>query len=497
MLTHWIFILIFAFSLGFKASPIEVSDIAFQDAADSVALEAPQDFKTEFFPEAPYHVGDLISVRVTYNGSKEIHEKEIQVSLADQPDVVLGSTVFSRYTNQAELFWILDTSTFQPGFIRFDFHVKEMDLSWQKGVNLLPQPDDRKTKWTSHETNCCTIYTMTGSDAERDIIEIQNTLERTVDEVLTQFHPQGVPDQNPLVDGIKLVLIPAVVGHGGFASNMAVVTYSDRNWANDSFEMISHHEIVHVLDRKLNNEGPRPSLLSEGIAVYLSGGHYHLGDPLLRAAALLEMGYYIPLTDLADNFYQAQHEVAYMEGAALVAYLAERWGWADYLQFYFNLEEADSDLAIISQALEAREGITLSQLEKKFVAYLQTLSPTEQVFADVHLTIETYNMIRRYQQSLIPSAHFQTAWWPSVNQMFEQGITGDYKTREKSPLNVIIENKFIKIHEAFQVEAYPIIEEHLRAIDHYLDLVEENGSAPSHYDLGWPTHPQKIKFLRP
>jgi hypothetical protein len=435
---------------------------------------------------APYHVGDKISIRVTYTGTGNIEGKEIHIALSDQPETILATENFSRYDNQAEFYWILDTDSFQPGYIQFRFEIPEVNRSWQEGINLLPPKIGESQGWASVETSWCQIYFIEGTDAARDITQIQEIVEETVDETLNQFLPDGIPQENPLEDDINLVLVPAIIGHGGFATDMAVVTYTDRNWVGSSFETILHHELVHVLDRKLNNDGPRPSILSEGIAVYLSGGHYRDGDPLLRASALVSLGKYIPLETLADDFYNAQHEIAYMEGAALVAYLVEIWGWEDFLDFYFTLEEEGSDSATISSALENKTGMDLNQLENAFITYLDTLDPENAVISDVHLTIEVYDMIRRYQTALIPSAHFRTAWWPPIDRVLEMGITGDYDQREKAPLNILIENQLLDIQQAFSTQDYQRIEEHLDTIDAYLDIIEGSGKGPSHYHLGWP-----------
>jgi hypothetical protein len=450
------------------------------------AAYEPEDFKVEFFPVAPYHVGDKISVRVTYTGTGDIEGKEINIALSDQPETLLATENFSRYDNQAEFYWILDTDSFQPGYIQFRFEIPEVNRSWQEGINLLPPKIGESQGWAFVETNWGQIYFVEGTDAARDITQIQEIVEETIDETLNQFFPDGIPQENPLKDDINLVLVPAIIGHGGFATDMAVVTYTDRNWVGSSFETIIHHELVHVLDRKLNNDGPRPSILSEGIAVYLSGGHYRDGDPLLRASALVSLGKYIPLETLADDFYNAQHEIAYMEGAALVAYLVEMWGWEDFLDFYFTLEEEGSDSATISSALENKTGMDLNQLENAFITYLDTLDPENAVISDVHLTIEVYDMIRRYQTALIPSAHFRTAWWPPIDRVLEMGITGDYDQREKAPLNILIENQLLDIQQAFSTQDYQRIEEHLDTIDAYLDIIEGSGKGPSHYHLGWP-----------
>jgi hypothetical protein len=264
------------------------------------------------------------------------------------------------------------------------------------------------------------------------------------------------------------------------------VTYPPRNWTVIDFKILAHHELVTVIDRLVNTDGPRPSIFAEGIAVYLSGGHYRPSDPLQRAAALLALDMYLPLNEIVDDFYAAQHEIGYMQAAALVAYLDQVLGWEGFIDFYFNLPSGSSDSQIISAALEARLGIDLAELEADFITYLETLDRDPQVEADVRLTVETYDLLRRYQTLLIPSAHFQSAWWPPVPQMRTSDLVGDYAYREKAPLNVIIEGYFMDVHAALEAGDYEKAEAIVDKIDKVLNLVENTGSSSSHYAIGWP-----------
>lgn len=458
----------------------------------------PAEFTVEFFPVAPYHIGDLISIRVTYHGSAEIGDLEIELALAEEPSIILERVSISPFSKQANFYWVLDTSHYSPGYINFHFEVPQTGDIWAAGINLLPRPENRQFEWTFVQTSCCTIHYLTGTDAAEDISEVTQILEARTDKALSQFFPQGVTEDalpEALADPLELVLIPIVIGHGGFATDIAVMTYSDRNWAGIDLGILSHHEIVHVLDRHLN-PGPRPSIFSEGLAVYLAGGHYRPGDPLERAAALLELGFYLPIVEITDDFYAAQHEIGYMQAAALVAYLEEIWGWEALIDFYFSLEEGENDSSEISSALQNRFRMDLAALEADFLAYLGNVHPNQQVIDDVRLTVETYDMIRRYQRLLIPSAHFQSAWWPPVNQVIDEEIVGDYALREKAPLNVVIENLFLEIHSRFDARAYQRIEENLNRIDQYLNAVEAGGSL-SHYAIGWPVRKSLGYPLKP
>jgi hypothetical protein len=457
----------------------------------------PVEFQVEFFPVAPYHIGDILSARVTYTGLAEISGAEITLALADQPDQVIGTTTFSSYQRQAVFYWFLDTRETEPGFLDFRFSVPARDVTWTHGVHLLPDPGNRDAAWSVSHTQCCTLHYLTGTDAERDLAKITETLEERSAIALSQFAAAGVFDESPLTEPLSIVLIPVVVGHGGFATDEAVLTYAHDNWTGIDFGILAHHEMVHVIDRLVNTEGPRPSIFVEGLAVYLAGGHYREGDPLQRGAALLSQDMYLPLSQIVNDFYAAQHEIGYMQAAALVAYLDQLWGWETFIDFYFNLPEGPSDEVIISSALEGRFGINLAELEQDFIDYLLTLDPDPAVEADVRLTVEAYDMLRRYQTLLIPSAHFRTAWWPPVSSMREGGIVGDYGYREKSPLNVIIEHIFIQVHAAFAAEDYQGVESALDRVGTILDQIENKGLNRSHYAIGWPIKRNPTPHNRP
>jgi len=114
----------------------------------------------------------------------------------------------------------------------------------------------------------------------------------------------------------------------------------------------------------------------------------------------------------------------------------------------------------------------------------------------VRLTVDTYDLLRRYQTLAIPSAHFRTAWWPPVNTMRENSIVGDYAYREKAPLNLIVESLFIDAHAALDTKAYARAGAALTNIDEILTWVEMSGGNLSHYSIGWPVnlHPRSITW---
>ena len=83
-----------------------------------------------------------------------------------------------------------------------------------------------------------------------------------------------------------VVLIPRLLGHGGFTGREIVLSYLDRNYVGGNLAVIFHHELVHYLDVRSGGD-LKPSMLVEGLAVYLSGGHYKPEPLMPRLAALL------------------------------------------------------------------------------------------------------------------------------------------------------------------------------------------------------------------
>ncbi len=488
MIMRTLFLILTAFSV------LSGPHIAARGVDQAIIQPPPAEFEVTFFPVAPYHIGDVLSARVTYTGEADIGGIQITAALADEPDQILETAAFSQNTRQANFYWLYDTQTRLTGFLSFRFEVPDFDLAWTQGVHLLPDPGSRRAAWSVAHSPCCTLHYLTGTDAEADLPGITAALEESSASVLAQFTAAGVLQENPIQEPLSIVLVPIVIGHGGFATNEAVLTYTQDNWAGIDFATLAHHEIVHVVDRLINTQGPRPSIFVEGIAVYFSGGHYRPGDALQRGAALLALDMYLPFSEIVDDFYAAQHEISYMQAAALVAYLDLLWGWEAFIDFYFNLPEGESDSEIISAALQASFGIPLDELEAEFIASLGSLERDPQVEADVRLTVDTYEMLRRYQTLAIPSAHFRTAWWPPVRQMREAGIVGDYAYREKAPVNLVIENLFIEAHAALDANQGTQAETALEKIDEILSRVEDAEGNLTPQATGWPLilHPHRI-----
>jgi len=212
----------------------------------------------------------------------------------------------------------------------------------------------------------------------------------------------------------------------------------------------------------------------EGLAVYLAGGHYKKEPLFSRAAALVEMGRYIPLAALADSFYTSQHEIGYLEGAALVQYLVNTYGWQAFDSFYRDIKPQSSGKQsdAIQAALLDHFGLSLSQMESNFLTNLYHQQINPDVFDDLRLTIAYYDAVRRYQQLLDPSAYFLTAWLPDGPQMRERGIVADFLRHPNGPDNQQIETLLIEADEDLRAGDYPEAEKTLVTVNRFLDLIE-------------------------
>ncbi len=293
-------------------------------------------------------------------------------------------------------------------------------------------PFERNATWVTAETNCCTIHVVSGTAAYRDLPELVTQVEAGVQQAALRLEEE-------LSRKIDVYLIDRVIGQGGYAGNAIVISYLDRHYASHGFEQVLIHEAVHIIDRQFAPE--RITFMAEGLAVWGSGGHYKAEDIEQRAAALVALNQYIPLTDLIDNFYPVQHEIGYLEAAGFVNYLIETYGWPQFKQFYADVTAGDA--ATMSQAvdlnLQQYFGVTLAQAEANWLAYLASLPENRTVLVDLQTTIRYYNVMRRYQQFYDPTAYFLTAWLPFPGALQTDGNPADLTRHPQDEINVTLE----------------------------------------------------------
>ncbi len=458
-------------------------------------------FRLRVHPDGPLYVGDQVSFEVIVPSAGEAGEGDrVEIYTAEGERIAsaeIGPFGIGRRL-QATFYWAWDTSGFEPGEYELTFSAEPGDQEWVETITLLPAEQvpfpEPGAHWASTETDCCLVYYITGTAAERDLEALSEMLDSQAESASELL---GIGFREP----VPVVFLPRVLGHGGFAGEAISVSYLDRNYAGGDPQMILHHELVHILDGRLGGE-LRPTFFVEGLAVYLSGGHFKPEPLLPRAAALLPpqpgclqaslqpslpaaqqpaagappltcgLDLYIPLRELMDNFYTSQHEIAYLEAAALIQYMVETWGWDAFSNFYRSMKpvEGGSHADAIDRGLEEHFGLGLDELEGRYLQALSEQDLSPELVEDVRLTVEFYDTVRRYQQALDPSAYYLTAWLPDAEEMRRRGIVADYLRHPAEAENLAIETLLVAAGEDLQQGSYAEAARRIAAVNDVLEL---------------------------
>ncbi len=302
-------------------------------------------------------------------------------------------------------------------------------------------------EWQTVTGDCCTFHFASGTAAARDVDAIARIADEAMAYVGNRLDVRGE-------ERLEVYLVDRVLGHGGFAGDEITISYLDRNYAGGGLLEVFRHEGTHVLDRHIA-DGEQPALLVEGFAVYITGGHFKVEPLPERAAALLQNGDYIPLRDLANDFYPSQHETGYLEASAFIDYLVQRDGYDAFVELYDGMKRQpdESDADMIDREMQAVYGIGLDDMEAEWLAYLRTLDIDDQR-RDVANTIAFYDTVRRYQRALDPSAYFLSAWIPDIGQAQSRGLVADYLRHPRAAENIALEIMLVAAAEALAVHEF-------------------------------------------
>ena len=434
-------------------------------------------FEVRVHPDGGLFTGDLVSFEII--GPQELNLSGQEASLAIDGGPVLATAGFGGFgigdRQQATLRWVWDTDGLEPGEYRVDIQVLPAGTSFSRSVTLLPEAlhtfPEPGASWAIAESDCCLFYYVTGTAADRDLAMLMDTAdleaERTIDQIGVEF-----------TESIPVVFLPRVLGHGGFAGGEIYISYLDRNYAGNAPGQVLHHEMVHILDGRKGGDF-RPSLFVEGLAVLLSGGHFKTEPIVPRAVALLDLGTYLPLTGLADDFYFAQHEISYLQGAALIQFMIDTWGWEAFETFYRDIHPHSSNLdsAAINQALDLHFDLSLADLEADFIAFLADQPQEPDAATDVELTVRFFDTVRRYQQALDPSAYFLTAWLIGIDALVDRGVTADFLRHPSAPENVALETLLVAADLDLRAGDYENVACRLDAVNAVLDALEAGDPA--------------------
>jgi hypothetical protein len=443
---------------------------------------APPSFSVYYHPDDVLYVGDQVSIEVVSPPELNMDNATLQVR-ADPPNGPdLGTVKFGPWGIQgryeAALIWAWDTWEASPGQHTLAFEVQPQAYSWTDQVSLLPYsdmpPKQAEAKWAETQTQCCTVFYITETASQRDLANLSSIIDAQAQDALAKMEASiTVP--------ITITLLPRVLGNGGFTSSEISVSYLDRDYASVDWAMVVHHEMIHAIDAKLGGDF-RPSIFVEGLAVYMTGGHYHPEPLMSRASALLDgyLGWYIPLKTLADDFYASQHEVGYLEGASLVEYMVETYGLDNFFTFYRDIhnQSGESQSDSIDAALQAHFSISFVQLEQDFIVALKAEPDTTAWVDNVRLEVNYYETMRRYQQQLDPSAYFRTAWLMDNRDMRQRGIVADYLRHPHTPTNLALETLLITAGQQMVAADYAGSAQILQQINSVLDGTQQESPEP-------------------
>ena len=421
-------------------------------------------------PDGRLYTGDQISFEVLDPAVKNGEPGSIEVSFNGQ---LLGSASFAPYglglRNQATLWWIWDTLNLKPGRYTLTFTRQPENDTWEETFTLhpadrVPAPEPG-AHWTSTTSTCCSLYYITGTAAERDITFLSQEADRQSAEVSAQLG-------SSLDKKMDIVIMSRVIGHGGYTWNGIYATYLDDNYIGNDMSILFHHEFVHYYDQAVGGTY-LPAILQEGLAVYLAGGHFKPEALGPRAAGLLQLGWYLPLPTISDDFYKQQHDISYLEAGALVDYLVETYGWGAFNEFYRSIPVPENTTisAVLDSAFQDSFGISLDTLESAFLIFLKSQPVSKEEVTDLELTISFFDSVRRYQLALDPSAYFLTAWLPDASVMRERAIVADLLRHPSGWENHLFESLLIRSQRELFTGDYKNAAINLRWTEWMLDIV--------------------------
>ena len=406
------------------------------------------------FPVPAVYAADLVTIHIAPNLPRGLAPNDVQVRILLDGEELLSSNVNYRKLSGdvVGLYqWAWDT-TDQEGAhtitVELDpqDHLQINDENPDNNVasldmivrprDLLPE-SEAGAAWIEVEGNCCILHAVSGTAAQRDIEQLKTQVDAA-------FERAAAALATPLsATPYDIYLIDRVIGQGGYAMEDMVVSYLDRDYAGGGLDELLVHEAVHLIDRDFAPD--RVTSLAEGLAVWAAGGHYQQQNIGQRMAALVEMGGYVPIAQVIENFFVIQHEISYLESASLIDYLTVTYGWPRVRDFYSNTSAADgltlTDAVDVN--LRASFGRTLEQVEADWLAYLAALPRDLTAADDLQTTTRYYDVMRRYQTIYDPTAYYLYAWLPVPAEAAERQATADFSRHPESETNIALETMLL------------------------------------------------------
>lgn len=401
------------------------------------------------YPVPDIYEGDLVTFQILAHVPDSVRADDVHVHISVNGQLLVDNILGWRNLagEAVGLYeWVWDTTgqvgthevivTLDPDdtILQGDENPDNNQVVLQPVVNdpALLSRAERNATWVTAETACCVVHVVSETAAYRDLPQLLTEVEHAFQTAAATLTEQ--PNKK-----YDVYLIDKVIGQGGYAGPAMVVSYLDRNYASDGLQQVLIHEAVHLLDRQFAPQ--RITFLAEGVAVWASGGHFKPENIDHRAAALVELGRYIPLQTLIDDFYPVQHEIGYLEAAGFVSYLIKTYGWNQFKPFYADVTRDDADTlsGAVDVNLQQHFGISLAQAEAEWLGYLAQLPYDPAMQDDLATSVRFYETMRHYQQLYDPTAYFLTAWLPYPQELETSGNHADLTRHPETEINIALE----------------------------------------------------------
>jgi hypothetical protein len=407
------------------------------------------------YPGPVHYAGDILTFEILTDNAGAQSETQAKLTLdKDEPFEISGHGLSDRLV----LPLALDTAGLTGAHsLRIEAGTGTIDEVY--AFEVLPASErpalESQAVWQSRTVVCCTLHYIFGSAAAQDIDLLAQHFQRAA-ETLTATTGRN------FAQPLQVYFIGRMWGNGAFGGNGELVaSYIDRYYGPtvgmEGWETLARHEFTHALGLDRGDDGF--VLYNEGLAVFLAGGHFKPEPFAERAAALYELGYFVPVGQSVG-----QHELNYLYGASVMTYIHETYGFEALRKFVNTADVPNTnESAVLDEALQATFGIALTDFQQDFEAWLQSHDPGEQL-DDLQLTVQLQDLRRNYQEIYTPPPSFifgaadeavarpeylpvmirETTAPPNVSTELliadaQQAIVdGDYDTAEK--LNQIIEN---------------------------------------------------------
>lgn len=350
--------------------------------------------QVQAYPGPLHYEGDVLTFEVPVQGFREPPEVAVSVTVdGGNPKQVAGQWSFNRLLVPLAL----DTSGLTGT------HEVRIQTADDSGVDVVYPlevlPADQRPQneigamWESIRIPCCTLHYITDTAAARDLETIADHAQQAAEDFA---RVTGVVVQ----DQIDVYIVDRMWGNGAFAGgDELLMAYTDRYYGptqgGAGLETVFRHEYTHATRTDRSESGFFP--FNEGLAVYIAGGHYKPEPIPERGAAMLALGYEAGLDPFAS-----QHEIAYLHGATIMAYMIEEYGWDEMIEFgqsaagdrYFDPEARD-------QIFQDVFGVQAEAFESSYLGWLASHEPGEQL-DDLRLTVALQDLRREYQREFAP-----------------------------------------------------------------------------------------------